>query len=222
MSNWPAVWAAVAAIFSAVTALLAYVVQKKVAHRSAMPLLTLYDWQAGDTSMQKTFGLIEVKRIKNHGAGPALRISAYEKRIGEPLYYPHLELHTVQVVQPQEERDIEWQFFLQNVSPKPLSPPEVAKIEHMNFQVILRYSDIHNRRYYTVLDLLYVREHGGLISTFEKLTPGLVLRRQKTVEHSASFIRFMSYPHLILQKLDLKLLVRWPFLCRDKKTKEAP
>jgi len=222
MSNWPVICAAIAAFSSAVTAFLAYIVHRKVAHQSVMPLVTLYDWQTDETRMQKMFGLIEVKTIKNYGSGPALRISAYEKPIEQPLYYPHTERNAVQVLQPQEERNIAWQLFLQNASLKPLTPPELAKIEHMNFQIVLRYSDIHNRRYYTVLDLLYVREHKGLISLLEKLTPGLILQRQKTIVHSGWFIRFMSYPHVILHKLDLKLLVRWPFLCRNKKTRKRP
>ena len=222
MSNWPVICAAIAAFCSAVTAFLAYRVQRKVAHQSVRPSVTLYDWQTGDTNIQKIFGLIEVKTIKNYGSGPALRISAYEKPTGEPLYYPREERNIVQVVQPQEERNIAWQFFLENALQKPLSPPRVAEIEHMNFQVVLRYSDIHNRRYYTILDLLFVSEPKCLISVFEKLTPRLILRRQKTIVRSVWFIRFMSYPHVILHKLDLKILVHWPFLCRSKKTKKRP
>ena len=222
MNNWPVICAAIAAFCSAVTAFLAYIVQRRVAHQSVTPLITLYNWQTDGTRIQKTYGLIEVKTIKNHGSGPALRISAYEKPTGEPMYYPHIERNIVQVVQPQEERNIAWQFLLTNASLKPLIPQEVAKIEHMNFQIVLKYSDIHNRRYYKVLDLMYVREHKCLISVSEKLTPGLILIGEKTIVHSGWFIRFMSYPHIILQKLDLKLLVHWPFLCRNKKTKKRP
>jgi len=218
MNNWPVICAAIAAIFSAVTAFLAYIVQRKVAHQSVRPLITVYNWQTDETRIQKTYGLIEVKKIKNYGCGPALRISAFEKPTAQPLYYPHPERNIVQVVQPHEERNIAWQLFLANASLKPLNPPEVAKIEHMNFQIVLRYSDIHNRRYYTVLDLLYISDPNCLISAFEKLTPGLVLTRQKTIVRPGWFIRYMSYPHVILHKLGLKLLVHWPFLGRDKKT----
>jgi len=199
MSNWPVICAAIAAFFSAVAAISAYRLQEKVAFQSFTPFISLYGWQVNITQI---VGLIEVKKIKNYGHGPALRIHAFEKSKRAPLYYPRTERNITQAVLPQEERDIAWQFFLENASSKPLSPTEVAEIGHMNFQIVLSYSDINNRRYYTILDLLYVR--GGCMSIYEKLTPELILRRQKTIVRYDWFVRLMGNLNLIITKVKSK------------------
>jgi hypothetical protein len=112
MSNWPVTCAAIAAFFSAVAAISAYRLQKKVAFQSLTPLISLYDWQLNSTQLQRMLGVIEIKKIKNYGHGPALRMHAFEKSQRYPLYYPRPERNTVQAVLPQEERAIAWQLFL--------------------------------------------------------------------------------------------------------------
>ena len=140
MSNWPVICAAIAAVFSAVAAISAYRLQKKIVFQSFAPLISLYDWQVDS----RGFGLIEIKKIKNYGQGPALRMHAFEKSQRHPFYYPRPERNAVQTVLPQEERDIKWQLFLSNASSRSLSPSELKKIEYMNFQIVLSYLDINN------------------------------------------------------------------------------
>jgi hypothetical protein len=216
MSNWPIICAAVAAFFSAVAAISAYRLQKRVAFQSFTPFISLSGWQVNITEI---VGSIEVKKIKNYGNGPALRIHAFEKSKRAPLYYPGTERNITQAVLPKEERNIAWHFFLENASSKPLRPGEAAKIEHMNFQIVLSYSDINNRRYYTILDLLYVKE--GCMSTYEKLTPELILQRQKTIVRYDWFIRLMGNLNLIIKKVESKTSSSLASFAAMLKTKKA-
>ncbi len=218
MSNWPVICAAIAALFSAIATFLVYRLQKKVTLQSFAPLISLYDWQVDSTPLQR-LGVIEVKKIKNYGHGPALRIHAFEKAQGVLLYLPRIERNTIQAVQPQEERDIAWQLSLQNASSKPLSPPEAAKIDHMNFQIVVSYSDINNRRYYTILDLSYIK--GDCVSPFEKLAPGLILRKQKTIVRYNWFVHFRNNLNLLLCKLGSKSLTRGTLLHTKKRMRKS-
>ncbi len=222
MSNWPVTCAAIAAFFSAVAAISAYRLQKKVAFQSFRPLISLYDWQVNSTQTQRALGAIEVKKIKNYGQGPVLRLHAFEKSESSPLYYPRSERNTVQAILPQEERDIAWQFFLQNASAKPLSHPEVKEIKYMNFQIVLSYSDINNRRYYTIYDLSYCRREKGdiFITSYEKLTTELILRKQKTIVRYNWVVRFMGNLHLTITKVKSKASDSLTFFCRADKSKK--
>ena len=218
MSNWPVVCAAIAAFFSAVAAISAYRLQKKVAFQSFTPLISLYGWQV------VRFGCIEIKKIKNYGQGPALGMHAFEKSKRYPLYYPHTERNTVPAVLPQEERDIAWQLFLSNASSKPLSPPEFKKVKCMNFQIVVSYSDINNRRYYTIYDLSYVRRERGdmlIVASGEKLTPELILKKQKTIVRYDWFIRLMGNLHLTIAKVKPKASGSLTLGCSKYKNKKA-
>jgi hypothetical protein len=216
MSDWPVIFAAIAAVSSAIAAISAYRLQKKLAFQSFAPLISLSGWQVGG------LGLIEVKKIKNYGQGPALGMHAFERSQRYPLYNPHPERNTVQAVLPQEERDISWQLFLGNASA--LSHPEVEKIKHMNFQIVLSYSDINNRRYYTIYDLSYlIRERGDMliVASGEKLTPELILKKQKTIVRSDWFVRLMGNLHLAIEKVKSKASDSLTFFCSEDKNKKA-
>ena len=215
MSNWPVACAAIAAFFSAIAAISAYRLQKKVAFQSFAPLISLYGWQMG------RLGCIEIKKIKNYGQGPALRMHAFEISQKYPLYYPRAERNTVQAVSPQEERDIAWQLFLSNASSSPTEAVKIQReeLQHMNFQIVLSYLDINNRRHYTIFDLLYIR--GGCISVCEKLTPELILQRQKTIVRYDWFVRLMGNLHLTIAKVKSKVSGLLAFFCGEDKNNKA-
>jgi hypothetical protein len=113
---WPAIWSALAATFSAITALVLLRVHLHNRAESVRPELLLDEWeyfpeQDEESRFGSTYGLFIVKRLRNVGRGTALHIYARVQMMSHSDDEPHVIYSRIARIGVNQEVTINWAVF---------------------------------------------------------------------------------------------------------------
>ena len=146
---WPAICSAIAAIFSATSAIVLLIIQIRNRKDSVRQEIILDDWTFDIDS--HGIGNIHVKKIANVGKGPALHLSGWLELQGAESVeagapFVGLLCEPISILPPEKELEINWNGRF---------PWKGKKIDDM---VLLKLTvtsyDIHDRRHKTTYQLL--------------------------------------------------------------------
>ena len=202
----PAVWAAIAASFSALTAFLMLLIQRRSFLESVRPELVLADWNhlsagTGNSAHE----VISMSLIRNVGRGAASNIlmTATDNEGGRPLATMGLT-RIPSILAPGEGNTVDAQIIIwwKNVAPNQQGDL------YLPIHIVIYCWDARNRRHQTTYTLL-ASPLSAPNHFSDTIAPGLVLLRRTTSSRATWPITLRRHVWGQLNKASKYVLRRW-------------
>lgn len=187
--NNPAFYSAIASMFSALAAWIMVSIHRTNAREAVRPIIILLDWARSETE-----DVINIRKVKNVGKGPALVIFAEVEFANPPL--ASMSTQRISILPPDNEISVDWNISLWFKNAKVIDP---SKIVFTSINIFC-FDTLGNRHETTYK--LYISKGGVGIFGLENYAPLVQGYRTsrvvpswwlRVVRHFPTLNRFLSY-----------------------------